>query len=46
MRVRSLLSVVAFLAVLAGWAGAATACEKHLDGHQQSSQTQGEVSGR
>jgi hypothetical protein len=46
MRARPLLSLLALLTLVAGWSGAAGACEKHLQGHQNSSDTQGEVSGR
>ncbi|MFZ9754067.1 MAG: hypothetical protein ACO3B3_11015 [Cyanobium sp.] len=46
MPARSLLSLFALLSLVAGWAGSAGACEKHLQGHQNSSATQGEVSDR
>ncbi len=46
MSVRPLLSLLALLSLVAGWAGSAGACEKHLQGHQNSSATQGEVSDR
>jgi len=46
MRGRSLLSLIALLTLLGGWAGAAGACEKHLKGHQNSSDSQAEASGR
>jgi hypothetical protein len=45
MRAR-LFSLLALLTLVAGWTGAAGACEKHLQGHQNSSETQGEVSDR
>jgi hypothetical protein len=44
MIARSLVSFLALCTLVAGWAGAADACEKHLQGHQNSSDTQGEVS--
>jgi hypothetical protein len=46
MPARSLLSLFALLSLMAGLAGSAGACEKHLQGHQNSSATQGEVSDR
>ena len=46
MRVRPFLTVLAAFTLLAGWVGSAGACEKHLQGHQSSSDTQGEASGR
>jgi hypothetical protein len=46
MRARSLVSLVALLTLLGGWTGAAGACEKHLKGHQNSSDSQAEVGGR
>ncbi len=46
MRARPLLSLIALVSLVFGWAGSAGACEKHLQGHQNSSATQGEVSDR
>lgn len=46
MRARPFLSLLALITLLAGWAGAAGACEKHLQGHQNGSDTQSEASNR
>lgn len=46
MRPRFLLASLALATLLAGWSGAAGACEKHLNGHQNSSDSQSEASQR
>ena len=46
MRSRPLLSLLAVCTLLVGWAGSAGACEKHLQGHQSSSDTQQEAGSR
>lgn len=46
MRTRPLLPLLAVITLLAGWMGSAGACEKHLQGHQTSSDTQREASNR
>lgn len=46
MVVRLLLSVASFLALIAVGTTQATACEKHLNGHQNSSETTTEAQSR
>jgi hypothetical protein len=43
---RLLLSSLTLLAVLTAAVGPASACEKHLKGHQNSAESQAEASGR
>jgi len=46
MRAPSFFALFALLTLLGGWAGAAGACEKHLNGHHNSSDSQSEASKR
>jgi hypothetical protein len=43
---RLFLSSITLLAVLAAAVGPASACEKHLKGHQNSAESQAEAAGR
>jgi hypothetical protein len=46
MAARFLVSAASLVALLTVAITPASACEKHLNGHQNSSETQGEVQGR